>query len=328
MAEAITFFSLAALAVLVIALTHLSVWLGRRETTSDEEQDQRREQERHRSRESYKTATDAIAARLDAITDELYARQRQDQKQERGRTFLSATTIVLAGITAGGALVTAWIFQGQLNVMQAERRPWIQLSEVAPWLLHVDVGAGFVDIPVELRVKNIGLSPAEGVFATGKVYPRLAIDDERRAAEGACKDATTDRKLLAFQGSIVFPNEERPMQFSPDILMIRDIEKARRSEAALQYAGRLASLGKEKADEMLREDLARPLRSTFVIVGCVTYSYHNEHAVGQTSFIIDVAARCIVGPPPPTCTFNVSHSAEYKADDMAITEVRRSLFAR
>jgi hypothetical protein len=325
MANATTFLlALASLAVLIVALTHLSVWIGDRETKDEEDLDRIRNEEKH-SRDSgfHQAPRHALVARLEAISDELYAQTKQLRHHERKRSILEITAVTAAIAAAIFAFWSAWVFAGQLSEMQTERRPWIQLSKFTP--LGIDVMEGGVDIRVLPYARNIGHSPAEGVFTVDKLYPGLSITDERSAAEAACKDAA-DRTYRSIQ-TIIFPDEEQPLDDWVFVISTSDIKKHRRDEAALQYAGRLVMLGKERADEMMQEDLARPLFSTFTVAGCVTYFYRDGRASGQTAFLLDITRRCLESPVGK-CAFDVSHVAEFGPETMWITEIRRSVFAR
>lgn len=86
-----------------------------------------------------------------------------------------------------------------------------------------------------------------------------------------------------------------------------DIVNDRRKKIDDQYAGAAAVLGKAEGDPLKKEGLAGPLASTFVIVGCITYSYRNGNAFGQTAFILGVDRPCQQSPVGK-CAFDVSRA--------------------
>jgi hypothetical protein len=131
MGEPVSFLvSLAALAVLIVALVHLSGWLGSCETKDEKEQDRRRYQKkRERDDKSYQSHTDAISGSLEAVADEFDSYRKQQRYHDRKTTLLEVSGVTAAFAAAAFALWSAWIFQGQLT--EAKRstieanRAWI-----------------------------------------------------------------------------------------------------------------------------------------------------------------------------------------------------------
>jgi hypothetical protein len=66
------------------------------------------------------------------------------------------------------------IMAGQLNQMDIGQRPWVRLTVAKPQYLLV--GETDIIIGLEFHARNVGHSPAEGVYATGKVFPNLSFD--------------------------------------------------------------------------------------------------------------------------------------------------------
>jgi hypothetical protein len=70
-------------------------------------------------------------------------------------------------------------------------------------------------IGLEFHAKNVGHSPAEGVYITSKVFPDLSLTDQNGAARSVCAGSRAifeDNpygKNLEFLQSMIFPNEER-----------------------------------------------------------------------------------------------------------------------
>jgi hypothetical protein len=84
----------------------------------------------------------------------------------------------------------------------------------------------------------------------------------------------------------------------------------------------------EYSEEARRKKLAQSVFSSFTVIGCIIYSYRARSASGQTAFALDVDKSCEPYIGPLKCTFDVSHSAEYGAGNLIITESDRGLFAR
>ncbi len=74
-------------------------------------------------------------------------------------------------------------------------------------------------------------------------------------------------------------------------------------------------------------ELAYPLRSTFSIVGCISYTYHAGASLGQTAFILDIYRPCDMSPVGK-CSFDIVPRSFYSPKDMLVIEERQGVFAR
>jgi hypothetical protein len=273
--------SLAALVLSVIGLTHLSVWLGRREIKNEEEQERRRHHEKQaRSSQNYQTSGEAISSRLEAIIDQFYARGKEDGYHERTRTLLEVAGVSAATIAAILAFWSAWIFQGQLIEMRAGNRPWIKDTAIV--IDKLEVQKNQVSIWLKVTYKNIGHSPAEQVT----IIPEMLIPGlqpwDFLEVKALCADLKTHPKLL--MGNILFPDdsiESHSINFGRSM---RDIEQGRDNQVNLSYTGWAMSFGKKAADAFRPDLLKMANKMTFSIVGCIAYTFIGSRDVHATSF--------------------------------------------
>jgi hypothetical protein len=206
------------------------------------------------------------------------------------------------------------IMSEQLEQMDIAQRPWIRLSKVVP--LSVSVWEAGVVINLDLHAKNIGHSPAETVYATGRAFSDMSLTEVTSAARAACDEDPS--KHLEFDQSMIFPAEDRHIQSSPFIIGNQEIKNRWMERIIEEYTG-----------EARRQQLAQPIRTSFTVIGCIIYSYRDRSAAGQTAFALDIHRSCEIDLGRyPMCSFDVSHLAEYPADDLVITESFTGLFAR
>jgi hypothetical protein len=203
------------------------------------------------------------------------------------------------------------VMSGQLDQMDIAQRPWMRLSKYTPVGLSVTDGGVIIDL--DLDAKNIGHSPAETVYATGRTFADMSSTEETPAARAICSEDPW--KNLEFNHSMIFPDEERHIHGGPFTIGIQDIKNRWVERITSQYP-----------EARWRELLTNPVFSSFTVVGCIIYSYRARGASGQTAFVLDVHRSCNIAHGE--CTFDVSHPAEYGAGEMVITESNRGLFAR
>jgi hypothetical protein len=202
------------------------------------------------------------------------------------------------------------IMGDQLNQMDIAQRPWVRLSRAAPVSLVVmDVG---VLISLQLHAKNIGHSPAEGVYATGRAFADFDLTEEATAARAVCEGASAQN--LEWLQSMIFPDGERVIETIGEFgTSMKDIIKRRMDQVDFQYNESIPFFGKEKAEARRKEDLAVPLRADFTVVGCILYRYRSGSAFGQTAFVLDVYRSCPEISPVAKCTFDIRPGAQYEA---------------
>ena len=239
------------------------------------------------------------------------------------QAVILSTTDVSTRKAADAAAKSASTAEEAVNQMDIAQRPWVRLSKAAPFSLSVMDPGVIVDLL--LQAKNIGHSPAQGVYASGRAIPDMSSNEEAPAARAVCENAAAED--LEFHHSVLFPDEERQIEvaglFSASM---EEITKRRNDRIANQWSEEI--LGKEGAEAKIKEDLAQPIRTAFTVIGCILYRYRDGSANGKTAFALDIYKTC-PELPGVKCTFDVSHRTEYRADEMLVTEADRAiLFAR
>ena len=198
---------------------------------------------------------------------------RPNRRNWRGRQkidWMVVFTGVLALVGAISALVSLgqWsAIRGQLDAMQADQRPWIQVDVTVGG--ELDLRAGWGILPLNYKIKNIGRSPATAVRVgawrfTGKnPFGGLLFD----ALDRDCQAFSRRPVVEAEQAWTVFPNDEIP----PD--------------------GRFesASVGIIPA-QVAVEGQAQPNGSIdvpFWFYGCVDYTFGEPAVHHQTGFVFE-----------------------------------------
>ena len=277
--------TLAALAVLIIGLVHLSVWLGSRESDDEEKQDRRRDHEKEqRSSKSYQSSGDAISARLEAIDDQLYAQGKEQRRHERKRTFLEIIGVTAAIAAAVFAFWSVLIFSGQLTEMRNEQRAWIKDADIT--IERLQVQKDQVLVWMTFRYTNIGHSPAIKVWVTPTLLiPALEPWGFREARE-SCEYAKRHPNMVV--GKALFP-EETGSQSENFGRPMRDIQQGRSAGLQKTYRGWVEGFGKEEADRLLPSFATMANWMTFGIIGCIAYTFGNSADIHGTSFSLSLA---------------------------------------
>jgi Na+-transporting methylmalonyl-CoA/oxaloacetate decarboxylase gamma subunit len=102
-----------------------------------------------------------FAAIYDAINSYRRSREtqnRQQDKREKITVILVGATAVFAFFAVIAAIVSAFIFQGQLRAMESDQRPWVG----APVKIEPRVANGEIDFLQTFR--NVGHRPHEGTL--------------------------------------------------------------------------------------------------------------------------------------------------------------------
>lgn len=267
--------ALAALVILIIGLTNLSVWIGRREPENEKEQDRRRD---HENRERYakpqKTDADAIATRVESLSDQLYAQGKEQARHERKRTLLEVVGVTAAIAAAVFALWSAWIFSGQLEEMQNDQRPWVSANTQINAGLTYDINGA--NVGALLVLKNTGRSPAKDAAVYFEVYSVPTIGSGpgfRQKQVDACKTA----RGMAEHGmnaTTIFPGDVNVGQHS-------------------------GSISQEIITKLTAE---RHGLLHIAIIGCVDYQFASREGHHRTSFAYTLM-RALPGQPNACCVF-------------------------
>lgn len=120
-------------------------------------------------------------------------RHRRSQKEKSDRDLIAArwtrrvgiftAALVAVGIVTGGIF---WrqlnVMQGQLDEMQAARRPWLTV--------HVNIAGPLIILPrphidIDFTITNIGQSPAMEAWVNASLFPLLKDSDLSRRCHSA-----------------------------------------------------------------------------------------------------------------------------------------------
>jgi len=210
------------------------------------------------------------------------------------------------------------IMGDQLNQMDIAQRPWVRLSRADPVGLIV-MDAGIV-ILLQLHAKNVGHSPAEGVYATGRAFADFSSTEEAITARAVCEGASA--KNLEWLQSMIFPDEERKIEIIGGFATsMQDIIKRKMDQIDFQYNESIPLVEKDKAEAKKKEDLAVPLRAGFTVVGCILYRYRGGSALGQTAFVLNLDRSCPEISPLAKCSFDIKPGVKYRTDEMLVRDV-------
>jgi hypothetical protein len=199
------------------------------------------------------------------------------------------------------------VMQGQLDQMGVAQRPWLRIENVRP--IGLDIHDPFVGITLDLEITNVGHQPAENADVKYKVYRTLFTTEEHGAALAVCREGAAQPRTDLSE--VIFPGENRAADEYAFVTTIADIKADR----------------DKRTRERTESEETYPLRSTFLIVGCVSYTYRNGTSLGQTAFILDVVRPCEISPVGK-CSFDIIDRNSYGPNDMLVTEERRGVFAR
>jgi hypothetical protein len=163
---------LAALAIFVIAATHISVWLENRDAKHEKDQDEQREyHQRSRAASAAHSSGNAVVARLESIVEQLDAQHKQHRRQDRKHTFLEIVGVTAAIAAAAFALWLAWTTNRQLVdarlADERQTRAYLFVQGAAPsWDGPSQPSATY-------WLRNVGRSPAYGIniFVAVKLLP-------------------------------------------------------------------------------------------------------------------------------------------------------------
>jgi len=174
------------------------------------------------------------------------------------RDYINAASTVVVALATGAIFFVSigqWrAIKGQLDVMEAEKRPWIRatVTAVKPVIFTDWNGSKGINVPIKLDLKNYGDTPAVNV----RVFPQIAQhpgNPRRRELDApqqtACDIAIGQADENTIGGIAIFPGESQPDELISGIS------------------------GIYKTDEPI----------LFSVYGCVDYTYGNNRH-GQTGF--------------------------------------------
>lgn len=192
------FLSLAALAILIVGLTHVSAWISEIQNKKEHNKHRYRNTQ-NRRRNSDKTSINTIAADIHSIRNELASSNKEQDRHQGIRDLFEKIGIVAAIMTAVAAIVSTWIFQGQLREMQDSDRAWVSAPDIRIINSAVHDKSG-LQFTMFLTFKNSGHSPARHTFFAWHVYFQGGV--EKILETDVCGEAEKSSLVVT-----VFPGE-------------------------------------------------------------------------------------------------------------------------
>lgn len=247
---------------------------------------------------------------LKGIANQGQRHNSDDEKHKRAeRTHWQVTSTT--GVIATGAAIVAAVFaagayqaaneQAKIaqNTLIASSRPWVMLANVRPLNLSSDDADG-VTLWAKISVKNIGHSPAENLFITGKLLIDQFDPSPQQGMEEACQEARLNSSTI--RGQVLFPDQSEDLDGGIPQSFLIDVDKVWASRAARiksAYEAEMAR-GKSQLAEEWKGALAEfPFHADLHFVGCVSYRSSTSKTLYQTSFMFDLGSFPLLGGKPP-----------------------------
>jgi hypothetical protein len=183
-----------------------------------------------------------------------------ERSQTRAANRMVGLTVALAFVGAASAIssVLQWCaIKGQLEVMQADQRPWIQIKKSEINFMKFD--SDTVNFSMKLTLRNTGKTPATGIEIVSRLY---AVTDASFRSEdinenAACTEAYGRAYAARSTGFSVFPDDVTDITIGPT-MQVTDIPISPLND------------GRRGAG--------------FMVLGCIDYLISSNKTHGQTGF--------------------------------------------
>jgi hypothetical protein len=199
--------------------------------------------------------------------------QRNERTLAKWTRHVGIFTIVLAA-TAGITAIIFWrqlsVMQGQLDVMEAEQRPWVYIFSAEPrsdLYFNVSDKIGAL-VFLKFTLKNAGKKPARFAVIEGEFLMRDGTAADTRKGWGTCDKMRTKKAEEFLAGTAVFPDQvvEQSHRF---VMSKEDVAK---------WSADFARADSEKSNLILAP----------MIVGCIDYVFERENVHHQTRFVFEI----------------------------------------
>lgn len=120
------------------------------------------------------------------------------------------------------ALIQARITQGQLSVMQAEQRPWLEITRITPVESANRNGLNYFDIGI--TVKNVGRAPAHDVEAVAHIIPSKGGEWRSSVQEICMKQRAELGTFIPDQSFTVMPNGQLDVGSKGETIHASDLQ--------------------------------------------------------------------------------------------------------
>ena len=213
----------------------------------------------------------AIGNAIDAYRKSRESQGRQQDKRENVTVILVGVTALFAVVAAVVAIVSAFIFQGQLKEARLDSRPWISaetFTMIAPLQIADDGGA----TRFLIQIKNVGKLPAVRIGVDAILLIRNVeniLEKQKWYCDAIRKNLENERNTpsIIVPEITLFPERDRPVE----------IWAGFRPEDFRRYRDWL---------ERIPGPAALP-----TMVGCVHYEFPSEEGYHFTGFILDLNRR-------------------------------------
>lgn len=273
------------------------------------------------------------------------AEHKKQNSQDRAARITALATVYIALftlVTVGVSVLAYFVLAGQLNemkvaregsdkssaeqmsVMQAQTkamqaqveisrqallasdRPWLQVAGFKVKRLQID--ERYVFIGADLKLRNVGHSPALDIHIIPVLMPSLSTTEEASKIIQICNEAKA--RTFNFYNSVVFPGEDRTYvsNETSSHLDIASIQRGKEVRVRDNLIQQRDIMGDGPAEAEAQRVMNLPLRDGLTLLGCVTYKFVIGGEVHATSFGLDFSRNC---PESPVgmCAFEFSQPA-------------------
>jgi hypothetical protein len=216
--DAVIFFSsLAGLCVLIWLLSLISTTVGNEDANEAADAAEKQNATTDFPQDAESKGLLAIPHEINAYRAERHSDDKKRGKREKITIVIIAAAAVFAAIAAVAAIVSAFIFQGQLSAMQNEQRAWLTSREIKP------LSSSFVMHPppyspavIDFDFANVGKEPARFVNRVVDVrfldnawdVPQISRNISVALKGKSCRDIPIDK-----EGVTVFPGDTQHVLF-------------------------------------------------------------------------------------------------------------------
>lgn len=205
--SAIFFWSIAVLIALIWFLSLISAAVSGDVANETAEAKKKRQTPYKLQQTTYNQGLVGIKNAIDAYSETHHSEDRKRAKRERITVIVLFATAVFAALAAIAAGASAWIFEGQLEEMRAEQRPWIY-AETPIFLKAITRNIpGVWEMRIEFKLQNTGHLPAMNV--TPIVQSPVVTFNKGDAIAEYQHESCIDRNDGAWKvtGDTIFPGQ-------------------------------------------------------------------------------------------------------------------------
>jgi hypothetical protein len=245
-ATAIFFILLIVAAVSIVVLTHYSMRVERWCIKREKQKDERKSGQKNRlERPSNIKQADGrvIASLLNALVNQIYAQQQQQQSQDIARACRETVTMLALVVAGVGTVLSAIFLSIQLidarksaniqhldtqQALIATERPWIAFDDRKAQLTNLEISNAEISISFRFTLENLGRSPALAVNPKFVIFP-LALYKKKEGTpvnfsgleRNACGGSTRREEYV---GYTIFPEKTLDLPYTSSISQ-KDVSK-------------------------------------------------------------------------------------------------------